>query len=107
MCVGNHAPFPMVRKIIVVGGGSAGFMAALSLKIKLPQLQVVVIRSPDIGIIGVGEGSGIPFTQFVHQFLGLPIDQFVRMVKPSFKLGTCFYWGKRGRFFFPLSFPSP
>ena len=92
----------MVRKIIIVGGGSAGFMAALALKIKIPQLQVIVIRSIEIGIIGVGEGSGLPFTQFLHEFLGMPVEQFVRAVSPSWKLGSCFLWGPRGRFFFPF-----
>lgn len=92
----------MVRKIIVVGGGSAGFMAAAALKFKIPQVEVVVIRSPEIGIIGVGEGSGVPFTQFVHDFLGIPVDEFVRKAKPSWKLGTNFIWGPRKRFFFPF-----
>jgi tryptophan halogenase len=93
----------MVRKIIVVGGGSAGFMAALAIKTRLPQLQVVVIRSIEIGIIGVGEGSGLPFTQFLHDVLHIPIDQFVRAAKPSWKLGSCFlHWGPRERFFFPF-----
>ena len=55
----------MIRKVVVVGGGSAGFMAALSLKTKIPRLEVVVIRSKEIGIIGVGEGSAIPFTRTI------------------------------------------
>jgi len=46
-----------VSTIAVLGGGSAGFMAALTLKRKLPWLQVQVVRSPDIGVIGVGEGT--------------------------------------------------
>ncbi len=92
----------MIRKIIIVGGGSAGFMAALSLKIKIPRLEVVVIRSKEIGIIGVGEGSAIPFTYFIHQFLGLSIAEFVKAVKASWKLGTYFIWGPRKRFLFPF-----
>jgi len=92
----------MIRKIIIVGGGSAGFMAALALKTKIPQLDVIVIRSKELGIIGVGEGSAVPFTHFLHQFLGLPITQFVQTVKPSWKLGTYFLWGPRKRFLFPF-----
>lgn len=93
----------MVRKIVVVGGGSAGFMAALAVKTRLPQLEVVVIRSVEIGIIGVGEGSGLPFTQFLHDVLRIPIEEFVRAAQPSWKLGSCFlHWGPRNRFFFPF-----
>lgn len=92
----------MIRKIVIVGGGSAGFMAALSLKIKIPRLEVVVIRSKEIGIIGVGEGSAIPFTYFIHEFLGLSVGEFVRAVKASWKLGTYFIWGPRKRFLFPF-----
>src|SRR3954468_23320295 len=95
----------MIRKIVIVGGGSAGFMAALSLKTKIPRLEIVVIRSKEIGIIGVGEGSAIPFTYFIHQFLGLSIADFVRAVKPSWKLGTHFIWGPGKRFFFPFGRP--
>ena len=47
----------MTQRVLVLGGGSAGFLAALTLKIRLPQLQVTVLRSKDIGIIGVGEGT--------------------------------------------------
>ena len=35
-----------VNNVLVLGGGSAGFMAALALKVKLPSLRVTVIRSP-------------------------------------------------------------
>ena len=100
---GRNATYHMVQKVIIVGGGSAGFMTAIALKTRLPQLQVVVIRSIEIGIIGVGEGSGIPFTQFLHNVLRIPIDEFVRSAKPSWKLGSCFLrWGPRERFFFPF-----
>src|SRR5256885_10902592 len=43
----------LFRSIIVLGGGSAGFLAALALKTKMPDLPVTVIRSKEIGIIGV------------------------------------------------------
>jgi tryptophan halogenase len=92
----------VIRKILILGGGSAGFMTALALKKEIPALDIVVIRSKEIGIIGVGEGSAIPFTAFVHQFLGLGVAEFVRAVKPSWKLGTHFVWGPRKRFFFPF-----
>jgi tryptophan halogenase len=91
-----------IGKVVIVGGGSAGFMAALALKTKLPPLAVVVIRSVEIGIIGVGEGSTPPFTRFLHEFLQIPVQDFVRATRPGLKTGACFIWGPRPRFFFPL-----
>ena len=52
-----------IHSVAVLGGGSAGFMAALTLKRKIPALNVRVIRSPDIGVIGVGEGRTITFAK--------------------------------------------
>ena len=43
-----------VSSIIVLGAGSAGLIAALTLKRKIPGMKVQVVRSPDIGIIGAG-----------------------------------------------------
>ena len=50
----------------MLGGGSAGFMAALALKLRLPHLSVRVIHSSDLGVIGVGEGSTVVLTRFLH-----------------------------------------
>jgi tryptophan halogenase len=104
-CVFNSIPegrMEQVKSVIVVGGGTAGFMAALAVKMKLPALAVTVVRSPEIGIIGVGEGSAPPFTRFLHQFLRIPIGDFVRATRPGLKIGTCFLWGPQPRFFFPF-----
>ena len=48
----------MIKRVIILGGGSAGFIAALALKRKMRDLEVLVIRSKEIGIIGVGEATG-------------------------------------------------
>ena len=45
------------KSIVVVGGGSAGFLAAITLKARMPVLDVTVVHSSDIPIIGVGEGT--------------------------------------------------
>src|SRR5215213_1206782 len=87
-----------VRDIIVLGGGSAGFMAALTLKLKLPDLNVRVIHSSDLGIIGVGEGSTVVLTRFLHHYLRLAPHKFFEIAQPTWKLGLKFIWGPRESF---------
>ncbi|HEV8377701.1 MAG TPA: FAD-dependent oxidoreductase [Tepidisphaeraceae bacterium] len=98
-----------INKVIVLGGGSAGFMAAIALKVKLPQLAVRVIRSKDIGIIGVGEGSTIPLTKFLHEYLQVGHKKFLEVAQPTWKLGLRFIWGppQRQRFFYTFSAQQP
>src|SRR5689334_15909026 len=92
----------MIQKVIVLGGGSAGFMAAIALKAKLPKLAVHVIRSKDIGIIGVGEGSTVGLTNFLHRWLGVDLKQFFALARPTWKLGLKFIWGPRPHFYYPF-----
>jgi len=80
----------MINKVIVLGGGSAGFMAASALKMKLPGLLVSVIRSKDIGIIGVGEGSTPVLSRFLHAYLRVGWRKFIDIANPSWKLGLKF-----------------
>ena len=47
----------MIEHLTVLGGGSAGFIAAITCKKRIPGLRVTLLRSPGIGIIGVGEGQ--------------------------------------------------
>ena len=92
-----------VKKIIVLGGGSAGFMAAIALKSKLPAVQVSVIRSREIGIIGVGEGSTVSLTDFLHRYVAVPPKQFFEVAQPTWKLGLKFIWGPRPYFHYTFS----
>ena len=82
-----------VNKVIVLGGGSAGFIAAMTLKMKLPRLEVTVIRSKEIGIIGVGEGTTVTFPKHIHRVLNIPLEDFYRQAEPQWKLGIKFIWG--------------
>ena len=92
----------MIGKIIVLGGGSAGFLAAIALRTKLPDVSVSVIRSKDIGIIGVGEGSTVGLTRFLHQSLRIGPKRFFEIARPTWKLGLKFIWGPRPQFFYPF-----
>jgi tryptophan halogenase len=89
---------PGIESVLILGGGSAGFIAALSLKKKIPRLRVRVVRSPDIGIIGVGEGSTADLPNHFHGFLGLDPKKFYAEVRPTPKLGVHFLWGPRPKF---------
>lgn len=84
----------MVKDVIILGGGTAGFLMALSLRRRLPNIRVRLVRSPSLGVIGVGEGSTTDLPAFIHGYLGIPPDEFHREVKPSLKLGIKFVWGQ-------------
>lgn len=70
-------------------------LAAISLKVRLPTLSVRVLRSPSIGIIGVGEGSTPDLPRHLHSYLGIDPGEFLREVRPAWKLGIRFEWGDR------------
>ncbi|MEO6477594.1 tryptophan halogenase family protein [Luteolibacter sp.] len=92
-----------VKTIVVLGGGSAGFIAALTLKRRLPQLEITVLRSPEIGIIGVGEGTTAVFPRHFFDYLKLDRKDFYAEASPTWKLGIKFIWGKRDHFFYSFS----
>ena len=92
-----------IQSILVLGGGSAGFLAAITLKRWLPRLNVTVLRSKDIGIIGVGEGTTVAVTNHLHGYLGLDPGEFHREVDPVWKLGGRLIWGSRPYFDYGFS----
>jgi len=93
-----------VRNVLVLGAGSAGLMAALTLKRKLPNLEVRVVRSPDLGIIGVGEGTTPAFPQHFFDYLKLKPQQFYAEAEPTWKLGIKFLWGSRREFYYTFAY---
>ena len=94
----------MISNILVLGGGSAGFVAAITLKRKLPHLDIRVIRSPEIGIIGVGEGTTPNFGRHFFEYLALPPKDFFDIARPTWKAGIRFLWGERETF--PYAFDT-
>jgi len=93
----------MVQRIVVLGGGSAGFIAAVTLKRRLPQVRVTVLRSPGIGIIGVGEGTTAAFPRHFFENLKLKRGQFYAEAQPTWKLGLKLLWGARREFYYPFA----
>ncbi len=94
----------MIERVVILGGGSAGFLAALTLKARLPALQIRIIRSPEIAIIGVGEGSTADLPNHLHGYCGLDPAEFHRVVRPTWKLGLRFIWGPRPEFFYTFTY---
>ena len=92
--MGDEMPEP-IHSAVVVGGGSAGFLAALTFRRMLPQIKLAVVHSPDIPIIGVGESTTPAVPVHLHEHLGIDRNEFHKEVRPSWKLGLRFEWGAK------------
>lgn len=94
----------MIRRVTILGGGTAGLLAALSLKARLPALEVKVLRSRELGVIGVGEGSTVGLPAYLHGLLKIDQADFHRRAAPTWKLGLRFVeWGPRERFHYSFA----
>jgi tryptophan 7-halogenase len=85
----------MIQNVLVLGAGSAGLIAAISLKRKIPSLNVRVVRSPDIGVIGVGESTTPALPKHLFEYLGISRAHFYATARPTWKMGIHFLWGPR------------
>ena len=88
----------MIQNILVLGAGSAGLLTAITLKKKLPQLTVRIVRSSDFGVIGVGEGTTPAMPRHLFGYLGIKPGPFYARAEPTWKLGIRFLWGPRDHF---------
>ncbi|HLI18898.1 MAG TPA: tryptophan halogenase family protein [Rhodanobacteraceae bacterium] len=86
-----------IQRVVIVGGGTAGWMAAAGLaRILGQQCAIRLVESEQIGTIGVGE-STVPHLKLFNDLLGVDDVNFVKQTQGTFKLGTQFVnWGRIG-----------
>jgi tryptophan 7-halogenase len=94
------------RSVGILGGGTAGYLTALAFRALQPELDVTLIESSAIPIIGVGEATTPELVKFLHspRFLRREIADLFQRVRPTWKLGIKFRWGRPGDYEFTFPF---
>ena len=100
----SKKPKSEYRTVGILGGGTAGYLTALAMRSLRPALEVTVISSSKIPVIGVGESTTSEMPPFLHRLLGLDVIEFYDQVKPTWKLGVRFEWGKPAPYYFNYPF---
>lgn len=91
----------MPKKIVIVGGGTAGWMSAAYLRVAFgDKVSVTVVESARVGTIGVGEATFSTVRHF-FSFLGLEEDEWMPACNATYKLATRFEdWREKGKHFY-------
>ena len=97
-----------VERVVIAGGGTAGWMAAAALsRLVGRKLSVTLVESEEIGTVGVGEAT-IPTILTINRLLRIPEPDFIKLTSGTFKLGIRFEnWRTEGKTIFtPLVIPG-
>ncbi len=91
----------VIKKVVIAGGGTAGWCVATALgKLLGPLLDITLVESTEIGIVGVGEAT-IPTIRTFHRYLGVDEADFMRNCQAGIKLGISFdNWARLGDHYF-------
>jgi tryptophan halogenase len=93
-----------VKSLTVVGGGTAGLISALILK-ERHKLEINLIYSSNIGIVGVGEGSTEHFSEFM-KYVGISASEIIKECDATFKVGVLFdNWIKNKKYLHSVIYP--
>lgn len=94
--------------VAIVGGGTAGWLAALYAKHYYPNFEITVVASEEIGILGAGEGTTPPFIEALEQ-LKIPVQDIITKCKGTLKVGIEFknWHGDGSSFFHNFSYSTP
>ena len=91
-----------IKKIVIVGGGTSGWIAAsmLSYHLKAELCEIELVESDDLGTIGIGESTIPPVVRLI-QNLGIDEQQFIQNTQACFKLGIKFIdWRQKNESYF-------
>ena len=78
-----------VQHIVIVGGGTAGWLSACLLAARLPEQRITLVEAPDVPTIGVGEGTW-PTMRETLATIGIAEAEFLRECDAAFKQGSRF-----------------
>ena len=84
---------PVWNSVGVIGGGTAGYLTALAIRQAFPTLDVTLIESSRIPIIGVGEATVPSIVNFLHEFLEIDFEEFYRISPTKLETGHPFRMG--------------